>query len=547
MSGLLLVNGVLFSDGRVLDGDAVGIRDGRIVATGERRAVRSALGGTVEEVDARGGLVTPGFVDTHVHLGVGAMDALRCDLSGAASLAEIDGRVRAFAAGSASPWIVGGGWDPTLFPPSGPTAAHLDALVADRPALLLDADHHGAWANSAALRAAGIDADTPDPADGRIERDAHGAPSGAVREGAMQLIARLLPPPTTQDVARGILRLSRDLLAAGVTGWQEAALGVYGGFPDFTDAYLRLLADGTLRGRATGAIWVPRDLSVEGIDAFVDQAVERSRANAAAGLPSATAKLMLDGIVETRTAHLLDPYVGEDTRGLSYFPPSFIQRVIPALNAAGLAVHVHAIGDAAVRDALDGFAAVPTALRSKVRNHIAHIQLIHPADVPRFAALGVTANAQPYWACATALFRQSTLPVIGDERRDELYVFGSLRRSGAQLAMGSDWPVSTFDPWQGIHVAVTRRPPGEDDAEPLGHDQALDAGAAIDAYTRGSARLLGLSGGTLRPGAAADIAVADRNPLVAEAAGIHETRNVLTVVAGSLVAGSLVTGETAGG
>lgn len=533
----MIADGVVFRGGSRTAGAAVGIRDGRIACVGTLAEAREAAGSGAYELDAAGGLVTPGFVDAHVHLGVGAMDALRCDLSGAVSLAEIDARVRAFAAASAAPWIVGGGWDPTLFPASGPSAVHLDALVPDRPALLLDADHHGAWANSAALRAAGIDRDSPDPADGRIERDPDGVPSGALREGAMQLVARLLPPPATDDVARGILRRSRELLAAGITGWQEAALGAYGGFPDFTDAYLRVLADGSLRGRATGAIWVPRDLTVEGVDAFVAHAVERARANATAGFPSATAKLLLDGIVETRTAHLLEPYGGEDSRGLSYFPPALVQRLLPALNAAGLAVHVHAIGDAAVRDALDGFAAVPDEMRERVRNHIAHIQLIHPDDVPRFAALGVAANAQPFWASPTALFRQSTLPAIGDGRRDELYVFGSLHRAGAAMAMGSDWPVSTFDPWDGIHVAVTRRPPGEADAEPLGAHESLDLATAIDAYTRGSAELLGIASGALRLGAAADLAIADRDPFTASTDGIHETTNAATVVAGDIVYG----------
>ncbi|MDQ1136995.1 putative amidohydrolase YtcJ [Microbacterium sp. SORGH_AS 1204] len=537
MSALIIGNAVVFSDGRVQDADTIGIRDGIIVAVGTLTSVRDAVGAGADDIDARGGLVTPGFVDAHVHLGVGAMDALRCDLSGAASLEEIDARVRAFAADSPAPWVVGGGWDPTLFPASGPQATHLDALVPDRPALLLDADHHGAWANSAALAAAGLDASTPDPADGRIERRADGRPSGALREGAMQLVARLLPAPATADVARGILRLSRDLLGAGITGWQEAALGPYGGFPDFTDAYLHLLREGSLRGRATGAIWVPRDLTPDGVDAFVAHAVNRSRANAAAGLPSATAKLMLDGIVETRTAHLLEPYVGSDERGLSYFPPALVQRLVPALNAAGIAVHAHAIGDAAVRDALDGFARVPAEHRRRVRNHIAHIQLIHPDDVARFAALEVTANAQPFWACATALTRQATLPVIGDDRADALYVFGSLHRAGAHLAMGSDWPVSNFDPWQGVHVAVTRRPPTEPDAAPLGAGEALDLAASIDAYTRGSARLLGLPGGAIAPGRAADLAIADRNPFAADTAGIHETRNAATIVAGEVAGG----------
>ncbi|MFS0794189.1 amidohydrolase [Microbacterium sp. 1P10AE] len=536
MGSLVIANGVPFiPDARIPGRTAIGIRDGVIAAIGEIADVRAEVGPGAEELDAGGGLVTPGFVDAHVHLGVGAVDALRCDLAGAASIDEIDTRIRAFAAEHGDAWVVGGGWDPTLFPAAGPRADHLDALVGDRPALLLDADHHAAWANTAALERAGLDVRTPDPEDGRIERDVAGRPSGTLRDGAAQLVARLLPQPRTEDVARGILRLSRDLLAAGITGWQEAALGAYGGFPDFTDAYLRLLTTGGLEGRATGAQWVPRDLTEEGIEAFVAATVERAARLTAAGLPSATAKLMLDGIVETRTAHLLEPYCGFEDRGRGYFSPALTTRLVAALNAAGIAVHVHAIGDAAVRDALDAFAAVPTADRRAVRNHIAHIQLIHADDVPRFAALGVTANAQPFWACATALARQSTLPLIGPDRGDELYVFGSLSRSGADLAMGSDWPVSTFDPWQGIHVAVTRRPPGEADAESLGPGESLPLAVAIDAYTRGSAVLLGVGSGVLRVGERADLAIANRDPFTGPEDAIHETRTAATVLGGTVV------------
>ncbi|OZD51039.1 metal-dependent hydrolase [Rhodococcus sp. 06-1477-1B] len=533
MSSLLVANGVFFSAGSVLDADAVGLRDGRIVAVGSRREVRDAVGADADELDARGGLVTPGFVDSHLHLGGGAVDALRCDLAGAATLAEVDERIRSFAAASDAPWIVGGGWDPTLFPAGGPTAVHLDALVPDRPAFLLDADHHGAWANSPALAAAGIDRDTPDPSDGRIERGPDGAPSGALREGAMQLVSPLVPPHATDDIARALLAVSRSALAAGITGWQEAALGTYAGYPDFSHAYLALLRERALVGRATGALWVPRDLTAESVDAFVDECVERARINTAAGFPTRTAKLMLDGIVETRTAHLCHPYP-DGSHGLSYFAPDLVQQLVPALNAAGLAVHVHALGDAAVHDALDGFAAVPPADRSRVRNHIAHLELIGYPDVPRFAELDVTANCQPYWACANALVRQVTLPLLGVERADELYPFAALRAVGARLAMGSDWPVSTFDPWLGMHVAVTRRPPGEADAEPLGAAQALPLETALDAYTRGSADLIGIGSGTLEPGAPADLAIADRNPFAGPATGIHETRNVATIVAGEV-------------
>jgi predicted amidohydrolase YtcJ len=535
MSALIIRNAVPWSAGQRLNGDAVAIRDGVIVAVGDHNSVRAALPSRAREWDARGGLVTAGFVDAHVHLGIVAKDSLQCDLAGAASVEEIHDRIRRFAESSTGHWVLGGGWDRALFPPSGPTARELDTIVADRPALFHDADHHAAWANSAALAAAGITAATPDPPDGRIERGPDGVPSGFLAEGAVNLLSAVLPEADSDELAAAIIRASADLHSVGVTGWQEAALGAFAGFPDFTESYRRALAGG-LRGRPTGAIWVPRDLTASGVEAFVRDAVSRAERNTAFGFPTSTVKLMLDGIVETRTAALLDPYVADDAaRGLSYFTPEVIQRVIPAANDAGLSVHVHAIGDRAVRDALDGFANVPAEVRSRVRNHIAHLQLIADQDVPRFAKLNVTANIQPYWASTTPLTREATIPLLGPARVRLLFRFGSLHAAGSVLAMGSDWPVSSNSPWQALHVAVTRRNP-DSDAPPLGAEEALPLSVVLDAATRGSAELLGIpGGGLLTVGAPADLTIANRDPFDHPEEEVHLTEPVATIIGGEVV------------
>lgn len=535
MSALIIRNAVPWSAGVRLDGDAVALRDGSIVAVGGLESVRAAVPSGTDEHDARGGLLTAGFVDAHVHLGIVAKDSLQCDLAGAGSVDEIHQRIRRFAENSTGTWVLGGGWDRALFPASGPTARELDTMVADRPALFHDADHHAAWVNSAALAAAGLTAATPDPPDGRIEREADGTPSGFLAEGAVNLLAAVLPETNSDELAAAIIRASAGLHSVGVTGWQEAALGAFAGFPDFTESYRRALAGG-LRGRPTGAIWVPRDLTVDGVEAFVRGAVSRAERNTALGFPTSTIKLMLDGIVETRTAALLDPYVADDaTRGLVYFTPEVIQRVIPAANAAGLSVHVHAIGDRAVRDALDGFANVSAETRSRARNHIAHLQLIADEDVPRFAELNVTANIQPYWASTTALTREVTIPLLGPERVRLLFRFGSLHAAGSALAMGSDWPVSSNSPWQAFHVAVTRRNP-DSDAPPLGADEALPLSIVLDAATRGSAALVGIpGGGLLTAGAPADLTIATRNPFDHPEEEIHLTETETTIIGGEVV------------
>lgn len=536
MGSLVIRNAVPWSAGARLEGDTLVIRNGVIVGLGPYAAVRDAIPDRAQEWDARGGLVTPGFVDAHVHLGIVAKDSLQCDLAGASSVGEIRERIRAFAAASHASWVLGGGWDRALFPATGPTADVLDAIVPDRPALFYDADHHAAWVNSAALTTAGIGAATPDPADGRIERRADGAPSGFLAEGAVQLMAGVLPEPDADELASAIVRAAEQLHAVGVTGWHEAALGAFAGFPDFSESYRRAIATGRLRGRATGAIWVPRDLSVDGVGAFVDDARTRAERNTAFGLPTTTAKLMLDGIVETRTAALLEPYVGDGTnRGLSYFTAELIGAVIPAVNTAGLSVHVHAIGDRAVREALDGFARVPAAVRARVRNHIAHLQVVADEDVARFAELGVTANIQPYWASTTPLTRDVTIPLLGADRARTLFRFGALHAAGSGLAMGSDWPVSSNDPWQALHVAVTRRNP-DDDGPALNPEEGLPLPVVLDAATRGSAELLGLGeGGRLEVGAPADLTVSSRNPFDHPDDEIHLTRAAATVIDGEIV------------
>ncbi len=537
MTALLIRNATPWSAGARLPGDAVGVSDGVIVAIGALDEVRAAVPSGAIELDARGGLVTAGFTDAHIHVGIVAMDSMRCDLSGAASLEECLRRIADFAAGSTAEWITGGGWALDLFDGGSPTAAQLDSVVPDRPALLLNADHHGAWANTLAMRAAGIDASTPDPSDGRIDRLADGTPSGMLNEGAVQLVARVMPPPDTGALARGIVAASSRLLASGITGWQEAALGEYGGVPDFTSAYLEALASGSLRGRPTGAIWMPRDLAAADIPGFIEHCAALRERNAAAGFPTATVKVMLDGIVETQTAAMREPYLSDaGGSGLAYYRPELLALAIPALNAAGFPVHMHAIGDRAVGDALDAFEAVPAAVRAGVRNHIAHLQVIAEPDVPRFAALGVTANLQPLWASNGAITRDFTVPLLGAERSRRLYVFGSLHRAGAALAMGSDWPVSDFDPWQGIHVAVNRSAPADVSAGPLNPDEALPLEVALDAFTSGSAELVsGPGSGVLAVGAVADLAIANRDPFAGASGDIHLTRNVVTILGGEVV------------
>ncbi|WP_062527195.1 amidohydrolase [Demequina rhizosphaerae] len=542
---LLIRDGVLWSDGARLDGDAVLVVDGRIRALGDGDALaaRDDAAGA-EVVDAAGGLVHPGFADAHVHTAMGGLESLGLDVSGAHGAEACLARVAAYAAVHDGAWIVGGGWHMADYDGGTPTAAALDAATGDVPAFLVNADHHGAWVNTAALRAAGIDASTPDPEDGRIERDADGRPTGTLHEGAMALVSAHLPARTEDELRAGLAAGADALLRAGVTAWEEAIVGDYGGHVDSSATYGSLIEDGALAARVSGALWIPRDVTLATVPALVADLVRRRDANAARGFDTATVKIMVDGVAENRTAALAEPYLvdgcdcggGEgDGRGIAYFGRDVLCAVAAAAAAEGFALHFHAIGDRAVTDALDAVAALPEGLRGRRRHHIAHVQVVDPADVPRFAALGVTVNMQALWACHDEQMTELTLPVLGERRAAWQYPFGSFLRAGAALAMGSDWPVSTYDPWQAIHVAVTRRAPGSD-ADPLLPDEALPLAVALRAYTAGSHRLLGLEGsGVLEVGARADLCVASRDPFAGKPTEIGETRTVVTLLGGRIV------------
>jgi hypothetical protein len=491
---------------------------------------------TTEVIDLAGGLVSPGFTDAHVHPIQGGLERLCCDLSEHGTREEYLAALKEYA--DARPdreWILGGGWAMPAFPGGTPTAADLDTVLPDRTAFLPNRDHHGAWVNSRALEIAGIDAGTPDPPDGRIERDADGRPSGTLHEGATALVSRYLPRTSGEDYYAALMEGQRYLHSVGVTSWQDAIVGAYSGMDDPGATYVQADANGDLRSYVVGALWWERRLGVE----QVEDLVGRREALTGGRFRAGAVKVMQDGVAENGTAAMLTPYLDADgletdNRGHSFVEAGALREAVAVLDAAGFQVHVHAIGDRASREALDAF----EGTSPERRHHIAHIQVVHPDDVRRFAALGVAANAQALWACQDEQMTELTLPFLGSERSSWQYLFGDLHRAGARLVMGSDWPVSTPDPLQAIHVAVNRAAYGEA-ADAFLPDQAIDLETAFAAYTSGSAwisRRDELDGaGVLAPGAAADLVVLDRDPFAGPVAEIGATRVVSTWIDGECV------------
>ncbi|MEU2553509.1 amidohydrolase [Streptomyces sp. NPDC013313] len=535
---------LVFTNGPVLTMDpartratTLAVTDGRITAVGHDE-VKDLVGARTEVVDLRGRPLLPGFQDAHVHAVMGGIELGECDLTGTTDPDEYARRIRAYAdAHPDKEWITGGGWSMESFEGGIPTRQFLDTLVPDRPVYLLNRDHHGAWVNTRALEIAGITAATPDPQDGRIEREPAGTPVGMLQEGALSLVGAHLPAQTPADRIAGLLRAQKLLHGLGITAWQDALLCGADGYPDPSDAYLAAALDGTLTASVTGALWWRRSVGEEQIPDLLHRRQRLTHGK----LRCSTVKIMQDGVAENHTAAMTAPYLdgcgcATANSGLSFVDPEALKRYVTALDAADFQVHFHALGDRAVREALDAVGAARAANGTRdTRPHLAHLQVVHPDDIHRFRELGATANIQPLWAAHEPQMDELTIPFLGPERAAWQYPFGDLVRAGTTLAAGSDWPVSSPDPLAGIHVAVNRALPGADD-KPFLPEQALDLTTALAAYTAGSAYVNHLDDtGTLRPGNRADLVVLDRDPFAAPPGAIAGTRVHLTYVDGRRV------------
>jgi predicted amidohydrolase YtcJ len=542
---LIFVNGAVYTvDATRRWAQAVAVRQGRIVAVGSDVDVAELRGERTEVVDLAGRMVLPGFQDAHVHPVAAGLDLLRCELH---HLGTADAYLAAIAAYAAAnpdvPWILGGGWAMDAFPNGTPSKELLDEIVPDRPVYLPNRDGHSVWVNSFALKEAGITRDTPDPRDGRIERNAQGEPQGTLHEGASSLVGDLAPEPTDDEMVAAVLEGQRAMFAWGVTAWQDAIVDVTGEMRNL-DAYLRAGADGSLKARVIGALWWDRARGLEQIDDLVER---RSRGPAGRFSPTSV-KIMQDGVCENFTAAVLEPYRGPDgrateNRGISFVDPAILNEAVPRLDALGFQVHFHALAERAVREALD---AVEAARRANGwtdgRHHLAHIQVVHPDDLPRFRTLGAVANAQPLWAAHEAQMDELTIPFLGEPRWTWQYPFGSLLRHGAMLAMGSDWPVSTADPLEEMHVGVNRKMPADypyrverDDV--FLPDERIDLPSAIAGFTIGSAFVNHLDDttGSVERGKYADLVVLDRDLFAHPADEISSARVQLTYVEGERV------------
>lgn len=518
--------------------EAVAVDDGRIVYVGPIAGVDAHLGANTNVVDVGGRMLLPAFQDSHIHpIGAG-VEASACDLNNLDGIAAYRSAIAEYAAANPDvEWILGGGWSMSEFGPGGsPSKTIIDELVPDRPVFLTSADGHSAWANSRALEIAGLTRDTPDPPDGIIDRNPEtGELIGSLQEGAMNLVRRHIPPETLETRVDGLRYSVRLLNGYGITSITDASVG-----RDGLETYRALANSGELKLRVVASLWWDRERGLEQVD---DLVALREEYSGHALLRPTTIKIMQDGVMENYTAAMLEPYlVPSGTRGIPMVNPELLRQAVTALDAEGFQVHFHAIGDAAVRQCLD---AVEEALiengRLGHRHHISHLQMIDPADIPRFAELDVIANFQPLWAYNDAYVTELTVPFIGEERARWMYPIRSVQEAGGMLAFGSDWSVSTANPFPQIETAVTRLSAAGEDVPVMTPQERIDLASAIDAFTINAAFLNKHDDttGSIEVGKLADLIVIDQQLFDIEPADISETQVLLTLFGGEVVHGDL--------
>jgi predicted amidohydrolase YtcJ len=538
---LALVGGAVYTlDAARSWAEAVAVRGGRIVYVGSEAGVQPFVGEKTRVVALGGRMLLPGFQDAHVHPVSGGLELGLCDLNDLATQAVVTEKVRACAASQPGEWLVGGGWALPIFPGGNPGRALLDELSPGRPAYLTAADGHSAWVNSRALALAKIDARTPDPPNGRIERDpASGEPTGTLRESAMDLVAKLLPRPTPAELEAGLRRALAYLNRLGITAAQEASADRAGLL-----AYRALERSGELSLRVVAALGSARIAEELPPEARADASAVAARLAALraefAGrrLRPTAAKIFADGVIEARTAAMLDAYRDRPGwRGEPNLPAGELEALVAALVRAGFSVHVHAIGDRAVRMALDALEAAGARRGAGgPRHQLAHIEVIQPEDMPRFRKLGAIANFQPLWAYADPYITDLTLPALAPATVQRIYPIGSAEAAGAPLAFGSDWSVTSADPLRGIQVAVTRQ--GLDGTpEPFLPQEAIRLDTALAAYTIGSAFALGLEAetGSIEVGKLADLVVLSHDLFALPPGRIATAKVLLTLLEGEPV------------
>ena len=529
---LIVVNGKVYPGGAAGFAEAVAVRGNSILRVGTNQDIRALAGQATAVIDARGGAVVPGLNDSHLHVISGGLSLQQAALGDSATLEALQKAIREFAAAHPDrPWVLGRGWTYMAVPGGLPTKQQLDEAVPDRPAVMVAYDGHTCWANSRALKLAGVTAATPDPDGGAIVKDPKtGEPTGALKESAQGLVRKLVPAWTREDRLTAVRAAVAMAHRLGVTSVQNA-----GASAEDMALFEELRKSGELKVRVYSAMSVEPGFGEADADA-ID--LVRKKYGDDPILKTGAAKMYIDGVIESHTAVMLAPYANKPVKGEPIWKPEEFRRVIAMLDRRGWQVWVHAIGDGGVRMTLDAFeqAALASPAPAVGRRHrIEHIETTDAADIPRFAKLNVIASQQPFHGTPNSL--GVWIPNIGDERASRGWVYGSILRAGGRVAFGSDWAVVSMDPRIGIHTAINRT---SLDGTPAGGwlpEQKIPMTAAVDGYTSGAAYASfdERRKGTLAPGMLADIAILSTDIFAAPPERFLDAKVETTIFDGKVV------------
>lgn len=531
----VFLNGVVYTvDDDHSVAEAVGIRDGEIIFVGADAEADAFIGMNTRVIDLDGRMLMPGFHDAHAHVRYGGTASLGCDLQDGTDPSEIRSLLLECAqSGEYGPdeWVVGGGWALAAFPGGSPTAAMLDEIFDGRPVFLSDAFGHNTWVSSRALEIAGIDSTTPDPPNGVIVRDpATGKPVGTLRDSAMGLVESVMPELSESQRYEGLRAGLQAANRFGITAFIEPGVS-----EDNLSLYATAEENGDLTARVVASLSPIDELPGKvGPELFELLAVrDRYRGRY---LDVDSVKIYIDGVIETRTSYMLEPYL-DGTNFSPFYAQRELDRLYSELDAMGLQIHTHAIGDAAIRLALDAYErALLSNGPNDNRHHIVHLQLIDDDDISRFAELNVAANFQGLW-CYPDVYIEIAEDIVGADRTQAFYPLRSVMEAGGLLVGGSDWDVSSLNPLDAIETVVRRQDPFAATGPMLGKDQTIELGSAIDMYTRNAAYIMRLEDqtGSIEVGKRADLIVLDRDLFAVPAVEINEARVLLTMMDGRIV------------
>lgn len=521
--------------------EAIAIRKGKIIAVGSNAAVVRQKGRSTRVVDLHGRLVLPAFGDAHVHPVFGGMTYSRCSLRAGKTLEDYHSIIRGCITKTPGTGAVFGvGWEDSLFPPNGvPRKEELDKVSTDRPLIFRSLGGHSLWLNSKALALIGITKDTPDPPNGKIDRDAAtGDPVGGLEEAAMGLADPFIPPPSSQEMQDAIIYMAKYANSIGITDWHDAGVEyTAAGRSPTLDAYAAVRDQGKLTSHVSIALRWQNEHGLEQLPGLFRASDYGRRL----GLHANAVKFYVDGVIPQKTAAMLEPYEGSSERGTPEIAPALLKEAVTRVVGHNMQPHFHVIGDGAVREALDAVEAAERAHpAADPRPMLSHLNVVDPADVARFGKLGAAAILQPLWASEYPYMRLMET-AIGPNRSKSIYPAKSILNTGGMLAYGSDWPVASANPLEGIEVALTRTTHAGPDFEPLLPQEDVTLREAIKAYTLNVAYVNHFEKmtGSITIGKSADLIVLDQDIFKLVPAKISDAKVLVTMFEGREVFGQL--------